>query len=111
MKYLKTFEESIICGITYKYDVGDYVLLNKEEMDKNDLEDNNQPHNLQDNKAKIIEIRIKDDDDQPYPFPYSVETYDNKICAIKDTEIIRKLTDDEIEKYKIKKLSKKYNIL
>jgi hypothetical protein len=111
MKYLKTFEETIICGITYKYDVGDYVLLNKEEMDKNTIEDHVSPHDLVEFKVKIIEIRTKDEYGKQYPYPYIIETFDNKKCAIKDTEILRKLTVNEIEEYKIKKLSKKYNIL
>jgi hypothetical protein len=109
MKYLKTFEDVIISGITFKYNVGDYVLLSEEQMDKNTEEDHTGPHGLQIFQGKIINIRLKENGEK-YPYPYIVETYDNKQCAIKDTEIIRKLTYDEIEIYKIKKQTTKYNI-
>jgi hypothetical protein len=104
MKYLKTFEEIVISGITFKYNVGDYVLLNEEEMDKNTIQDNVKPHELTYFKVKIIEIL------NPYPYPYITETYDNNKCAVKETEIIRKLTYAEIKEYKLKKQTTKYNI-
>lgn len=113
MKFLKTYEETIINGITYKYDVGDYVLLNKEEMDKNTIEDNVSPHDLKDFEVKIISIRTKNELNEPFgqlPYPYLVETYNNDKCVVKETEIIRKLTINEIEEYNLKKQTFKYNI-
>lgn len=105
MKYLKTFEEIVISGITFKYNVGDYVLLNKEEMDKNTIEDNVGPYGIQTFQVKIINILSID-----LPYPYIVETYDNIQCVVKETEIIRKLTYAEIKEYKLKKQTTKYNI-
>jgi hypothetical protein len=109
MKYLKTFEDVIISGITFKYNVGDYVLLSEEVMNKNTKDDNTGPHGLQTFQVKIINIRLKENGEK-YPYPYIVETYDNDQCVVKDNEIVRKLTYNEIKNYKLKKQTTKYNI-
>ena len=111
MKFLKTYEETIN-NIIYKYDEGDYVLLNKEEMDKNTIEDNVSPHDLEFFDVKIIKIRTTDENGNihNYLYPYIIETYNNVKCSVKESEIIRKLTDDEIKEYNLKKQIFKYNI-
>jgi hypothetical protein len=60
-------------------------------MDKNTIEDNVGPYDIQTFQVKIINIRLIESGKE-YPYPYIVETYDNIQCVVKETEIIRKLT-------------------
>ena len=51
----------------------------------------------------------------PYIWDYKIEAYDNRLGAFKniyidETNIKRKLTDQEIEEYEIKKSTLKYNL-
>jgi hypothetical protein len=78
-------------------------------MDKNTIEDNVGPYDIQTFQVKIINIRLIESGKE-YPYPYIVETYDNIQCVVKETEIIRKLTYAEIKEYKLKKQTTKYNI-
>ena len=95
MKYLKTFESNI-------YSVGDYLLLNMPA-----IEEMNKEHNFvkmpDDNIAKIITIA------SGY-FPYLIETYTTNTFLVRSSEVIRKLTKNEISEYEIKKNAVKYNL-
>jgi len=99
MKYLKKYEESI------KYNIGDYVLLNKSILTDIDT-------------TKIIDIDLIPDHgiyglitdyQEKYTYPYDVEIYRDKIF-INNNEILRHLTPNEIQTYKTYKKSVKYNI-
>ena len=77
MKYLKTFE-----NIDYKYQVNDYVLLDKENFIDNISK-----------KGQIIEIDYEDD-----KVPYFVKII-GKEFWVTEGMIIRNLTTEEIEQY------------
>lgn len=92
MKYIKKYENK-----NFKYQLGDYVIPIGE--------------NPKDSYTIIIDVRGGSFCD------YMVETYniytDKKIegpWPIFDSEIIRKLTPEEIESITVKKASKKYNL-
>ena len=84
MKYIKKFESS-------NYDGVKYILFNT--------------HNskLEPEFGKI------EDDDKSYPSPYYVETLIGHTWTGPD-EIIRELTQDEIDEFEIKLQAKKYNL-
>lgn len=90
MKHIKTYENR-----NYKYQIGDYVFI----------KDGNKP-----NSYTVIVSRGNS------VWPYMLETYDldsGKIIErfpVDDSEIIRKLTPEEIELISIKKAAKKYNL-
>ena len=90
MKYLKTFE-----SIGYK--IGDYILL-----------DNSTIKWAVDLECKIIDKTII-----KKSVKYKIETFNDGALTsfyIHDYEIDRKMTDDEVKEYKIKKDINKYNI-
>ena len=88
MKYLKTFE-----NIDYKYQVNDYVLLDKENFIDNISK-----------KGQIIEIDYEDD-----KVPYFVKII-GKEFWVTEGMIIRNLTTEEIEQYEFEKDLIRYNI-
>ena len=99
MKYIKTYETKNI-----KYKIGDYVLLDKKIIEDEDLPDT---YALIYNKFKGAHINgsyyfydVK--------FPNSKGDHDG--YEVEYSEIIRKLTPEEIQEYNIKKDSMKYNL-
>ena len=100
--------------------VGDYVLLDMDEMNKHNVEkmfqiDKDYPDNmflitmLNDGIGEDTEIygRRKQKD---YVYFYHGSFYDGYKANIRKEEIIRPLTDNEIEEYETKKLAKRYNV-
>ena len=88
---IKTFEKYI----NSKYNVGDYVLLTKIDLEWGFTFDR---------ECKVI----SNDEDN-----YQVITFDKNEeidTWISTSDIIRKLTPEEIENYKIRKESEKYNL-
>lgn len=84
-----------------KYNIDDYVLLNLDEIIKNNEKDQLKMILPSDNFAKIIDIG----DDMEYP--YFVKLYDDRVFFNNENEIIRKLTSDEISIFNNK--IEKYN--
>jgi hypothetical protein len=93
MKYIKKYEK--YNPSTKSYNVGDYVLM------KGDFDLDNEEKYY---KVVIIEVR-----DKKY-FKYVVKDNEDNQYAIDDVNIIRKLTPKEIEIWKIKKDTDKYNL-
>jgi len=99
MKHLKAFES------TYweqNYRIGDYVLLDLERIEEEGY--NKDVIKFIDNMGKIV----KYEEDQSYE--YTVEFYTNTTIPVREEEILRKLTPEEITEYKMKKDANKYNI-
>lgn len=104
MKYLKTYEKHKI-----EYNSGDYVLLNIKKIIKELKPNEYAPTDSfayidyisYNNIGEIYEVKLSDYDE-------------HEIYQIKENEIIRKLTKEEIkifkEKQKIYRNAKKYNI-
>ena len=107
MKYIKKFEYGNEIT-TFKYEIGDYVLL---DIDK--IIDNNLKANQDWIPFKFVQILDIVTDGSIHVFPYQVDfegNEDGNYCYVKEDEIIRKLAPDEIEEYKMIKNSNKYNI-
>lgn len=107
----KIFENT---KLLYKKD--DYVLLDLDQIEKNNKCENwfhimDMPD---DNMAQISDIDINNLLNRPAnvvtKLPYIVKFYNGEIFTTKDDEIIRKLTDDEIEEYETKKDAKNFNL-
>jgi len=88
------------------FNIEDYVLLDLDEMDKHNIEVkfNLDNHNYIDNMAKITRLN-----DAMY-YLYHIEFYDGNQVNVREDEIIRLLTKDEIEEYETKKSALKYNL-
>jgi hypothetical protein len=116
MKYIKKYED------LNNYDVGDYVLLDLDKIDTH-----NDYLRAEYAATAAIELIHDLDDDLPeYPYgriveyiptneyQYEVEVYPGKKNGeynnIKNDEIIRSLTQQEIEEFKMLKHTKKYNL-
>ncbi|MCK9417738.1 hypothetical protein M0Q97_13930 [Candidatus Dojkabacteria bacterium] len=83
-----------------KYKIGDYVLLDLDEIKKNNVSENFKMILPHDNYAKIIEIgNMK--------YPYFVKIYDDMVFFNNESEIIRLLTPEEIIDFESK--INKYN--
>jgi len=95
MKYLKYFENN--------YEVGDFVII-----DLNKISGNSPAMSIaSDNdymKAKIIKINNKQE------YPYNIQYDGERRLTVDKNEILRKLTPEEIEEYKIEIQAKKYNL-
>jgi len=101
MKYIKSYE-STEEEITLKYNIGDYVILNVDDIKKNNddyyLSHDWRPKDPTDNIVKIINIK--------YMIYYHVKFYngmDDDFCLIEDKEILRNATQKEIDNFKLKK--------
>lgn len=91
MKYIKLFEEHYPWYKDYKYNIGDFVQAKtKSWMDIPFVIE------LQDNEEPINKYHIRSIDDQ-----YCYWEYENNLVPI---------SVKEVEEYKMKQLSKKYNI-
>lgn len=99
------FEEKKIVPIA---NVGDYILLDIYEMDnhniqqKFNLDDQNYPNDM----AQITKLNTEEKGEYFYHVKFSNDFEVN----IRKEEILRLLTDDEIEKYEIEKNANKYNL-
>jgi hypothetical protein len=78
-----------------KYEINDYVLLDLEEIKKNNEKAGLKLILPSDVYAKIIDICEME-------YPYFVKLYDERVFFNNDSEIIRLLSPDEIEKYENK---------
>lgn len=96
MKHLKDFD---------KYREGDYVLLDLEEIYKENRK--NQYSISSDPIYDRGKISIYNPE---FPYPYHIQLEDNFIFIVKENEIKRKLTPNEIEELKIKFDSHRYNL-
>jgi len=110
MKYIKKYEDSnALFGYdsensVLKYKEGDYVLINIKLIQmSNSYLDNNKI--VQDDMAQIIDTSKK-----MLSYPYKIIFYNNNTEQVAESEIIRLLTIEEIEVFKAKKESTKYNI-
>jgi hypothetical protein len=104
MKHLKIYERYKI-----EYHIGDYVLLNVKKITKNLIGTESPPT---DNFAHIDYIQ---DNGFDVIYEVTLPSYgDNEIYEVKEEEIIRKLTKEEIkifkEKQKLYQDSNRYNI-
>ncbi len=96
MKYLKQFEDYF-----QEYNVGDYVLLNLDEVNKEwKIVDNNGNFIIDD--TAIIEAALID--------YYEIKFSDDDTLHVKEKCIKRLLTPEEINKFNLKKDTKKYNL-
>ena len=109
MKYIKTFEE-----INLKYNVGDCVILDMDKIKRINIEHNYDPgfNDPMDNIVQIIKLRKSEEDEY-----YQVEFYfgqDDDFYIIRDRDILREATPEEIEdfneKKKVDKKMTKFNI-
>jgi len=96
MKHIKTFENRK----EIKYDYGDYVLLK------------NQDHRWRiELICKITDVYINGEKRSYGVLSYEIDRPNIISSAwVQWFEIERKLTEEEIEEYKISKMSKKYNL-
>lgn len=115
MNYVKTYE-----GFFTSYNVGDYVVLKTEIIGiRISIPDDSK---LQ---VKIIEIDKLDKFTQKFSIirkitelipprgklkPYKGEFYNDVTIRFANTDVLRKMTKDEIEEYELKRTSKKYNL-
>lgn len=99
MKYLKTYEEKI----SSIYEINDYVLLTELNF-KNKRGWVNLPEN---SYGKILKIEVVNVDKNDISYFVSVE---DDYVWISESNIIRKLTPEEIEQYKLEKETDKYNL-
>ena len=93
--------------------VGDYVLLDMDEMNKHNVEkmfqiDKDYPDNMF--LITMLNDGNGEDPDIDYVYFYHGSFYDGYKVNIRKEEIIRPLTDNEIEEYETKKLAKRYNV-
>lgn len=100
MKYIKLFESKI-----KKYKVGDYVLIDVEKINRQNIKDHlSEEENYPDGeKAKII-------NDTPVDYDYKIIFDTNRDYNISEDEIIRYLSEDEILNFETNLTAKKYNI-
>ena len=100
MKHIKKYNE--------KFKKGDYVLLDLEKMneyDKEDIAAGGHYVNPPDSLAIITLVYPGEDE-----LEYAVKFYNDEYTNIRKIEIIRKLMPEEIDKFKLKKLTNKYNL-
>ena len=98
MKYIKQYE-----NIDNKYKVGDYVLLDIEEIERENIRTASQD-------VPISELGLIIDIDLNINYPYIIKSISNKTCRIREVEIIRLLTPSEIDKFELTPISNKYNL-
>ena len=95
MKYIKTYEDE-----SKKYDVGDYIILNFETDVKTFLENNVPDY---EDIAKIIQIEVR-------AFLYKVEFNNGYDFNVKENEILRLASPNEIDEYETKISARIYNL-
>jgi len=103
MKYLKYFETD---DNEHKYKIGDYVLLDLEEIDRENVEHGYSQESAPDgDSGEIFQIQ-----NNISGYPYEIRLYNGKMFLALDKEIKRTLTSEEIKEYEIKKDVNKYNL-
>ena len=122
MKYLKTFEK-ITHPLLYKN--GDYVVLDIDKFNKNNLNFQSVPDSTtfgkfpqkkyEDNEpGSKFGILTEQEFDDSFPFPYVVKTFspgeDEEGINISPDEIERLMTPEEIDNFKLKMNANKFNI-
>ena len=108
MNYVKTYEgffRKFKDLLITSYDIGDYVILKPELIpsglalgSKNGITNKSKLH------VRIIEIN------KLGTKHYKGEFYNNVTILFSNADVLRKMTEDEIEKYELKKTAKKYNL-
>jgi len=104
MKHIKTFE-----NLVKTYNVGDYVLVTLEHIniEGKGLEIRNKlPTPESDDCLPGVIIEKYDGDN----FPYAIKFSNSYIYYIDTDEVLRHLTPEEIEQYKISLETNKYNL-
>ena len=99
---MQKYNNFIIENVNYKYNIGDYVLL--------DLDKVNKEWKIMDDNGNFLvddSVLITDISETNY---YEVQFYDLGYLHIRQSNIIRQLTSEEIKNYKIKENSLKYNL-
>jgi len=124
MKYIKTYDSINIIehhnflkpAHSSKYQVGDYVFLDVEAIKSYDIAEGVKgefydsyaiicyvntlfSHRDTLTKGAVIDMH-----------PYDVEYYNDRSTSLKESEIIRKMTPEEIDIFNLKKEAHKYNI-
>jgi len=87
MKYIKTYEEKQ----KLKYKVGDYISLSSGCLTRHMT-------------GQVIEIEIGS------LYPYQIEFCDLTTVPVNGREILRYLTEKEIEEFELNKQTNKYNL-
>ena len=105
MKHLKSFE---ISYFEPHYKVGDYVLLDLDEIEKN-LKGENGKLYVNDLPDDVMGKIVSYDGESKYC--YHIKFYEGStIYEVEGSEIKRKLTPEEIDSIEIKNDARKYNI-
>ena len=100
MRYIKSFEKN-----STLYNIDDYVLLDLQKIDDYNKSTKSSSIPIRDPFVKILQT-ITDDD----VMPYRIEFYNDDYYRVKDQEIIRKLTPEEIENFETRRKAIKYNL-
>jgi len=103
MKHLKTYENQGLLAESLK--IGDYIFVDLSNFNDNYIIDNDLPSDYLHQPAKITVIL-----DNRHEFPYEVKFKNESITQLNDEEIIRKLTDIEVEEFETHLTAKKYNL-
>ena len=110
MKHLKTFEKFSLSDRIHrypndKYNKGDYILLNLVEINKEfNIVDDNDNFNIDD--LAIITDKFSD----RFSNSYKAVFYDNTFLDVREEQIKRLLTPEEIINFQAKKDGLKYNL-
>ena len=102
MKHIKKYNE--------EFKKGDYVLLDLEKMNEYDKEDSGSAYYVKPPDPLAIIIGVYEREREPDDLKYSIEFYNHEITNIRSIEVIRLLTPEEIEEFKIKQTAYKYNL-
>ena len=102
MKYIKKYEFGGEINKNKKYEIGDYVVIDLNKIERDNPYDDIPPY-------KYCIIFDDDTIDEEF-FDYFAKFYDNFTFYINDNEIERYMTTQEIEEFKIKKDTNKYNL-
>ena len=98
---------------TFEPTIGDYVLLDIDEMNKHNIgmNFNLSEQEYPDNLGKLIDFNTPDNHSSGDKiYFYHIEFHNGKEVYVRREEMIRFLTPDEIEEYEMKKEVIKYNI-
>lgn len=94
----------------YDPKVGDFIIIDLDEMDKHNVMKKFEPYEYPDNIAKINVLNDGTGKLQDYEYFYNIIFYDGKDVNVRREEIVRLATEDEIEEYETKKSARKYNL-
>jgi hypothetical protein len=93
-------------------DIGDYILLDIDEMNKHNNLKYHSNTNYPDDMVLVTDLNNGDGEvlEPDYVYFYRVEFYDGHEVNVRKEEIIRLLTKEEIEEFESKKIAIKYNL-